>query len=543
MRLDRYVQRRDRGYFYFRQRMPSGLRDITGKQEIVVSLRTRCPREAAERAVFIYATVQSWLEEVDVSDTITPKHAMAIAEHWRRRMLDADLDRRIEGQPLPHPGLPPFRRDRTQDESARVMDQARRGDFEHAAGWVNEELTRQGVAIPSDSSGWRRAAYYLVRAQLQVMDDLQRRDDNSLGELPVHFGDAEAEQGSAGHTLSQALAGWKSERTRPPNTLLEYSKQVQRFIELHGDLPVTAINKQQVREFKEAIQRLPKARRGDDAKRTLPELIAKYNDSDVPRVVPTSVKKAVGVIHTVLGWCVREGILDDNPAANVRVPDARRGRSSRQPFSRDDLRAIFERSRVYRSDLRPYRGSGEAAYWIPVLALYTGARLGELGQLRVADFETSGKSIVVSIRDDGQRSVKTKSSLRRIPVHWRLIDLGLIERVEWLRSIGRHDLFPLLPTSGKRTARFSKWINMYLRDACGIDDPNKVFHSFRHTFKDACREMELPEGVHNALLGHADGSVGGLYGSGYSNRVLNEWLQKIEYPGLKVPPPEVITRL
>ena len=34
---------------------------------------------------------------------------------------------------------------------------------------------------------------------------------------------------------------------------------------------------------------------------------------------------------------------------------------------------------------RPEGGQGEAAFWLPLLALFTGARLGELAGLRVSD--------------------------------------------------------------------------------------------------------------------------------------------------------------
>lgn len=65
----------------------------------------------------------------------------------------------------------------------------------------------------------------------------------------------------------------------------------------------------------------------------------------------------------------------------------------------------------------------------------------------------------------------------------------------------------------------------------GITDRRKVFHSFRHTFKDACRRARIPEAVHDALTGHASGSVGRRYGSGQPVEVLAEAVAKLGYSG------------
>jgi hypothetical protein len=46
-------------------------------------------------------------------------------------------------------------------------------------------------------------------------------------------------------------------------------------------------------------------------------------------------------------------------------------------------------------------------------------------------------------------------------------------------------------------------------------DPRKVFHSFRHAFKDACRACGIHEEISDALTGHSGGGVGRTYGGQY----------------------------
>jgi len=60
----------------------------------------------------------------------------------------------------------------------------------------------------------------------------------------------------------------------------------------------------------------------------------------------------------------------------------------------------------------------------------------------------------------------------------------------------------------------------------------EVLHSARHTVKDQLRAAQVPVAVQNAILGHADGSVGESYGTGYPARVLLEAVSKIQYRGL-----------
>src|SRR5437763_17084651 len=64
--------------------------------------------------------------------------------------------------------------------------------------------------------------------------------------------------------------------------------------------------------------------------------------------------------------------------------------------------------------------------------------------------------------------------------------------------------------SGQITGNWSKWWARYTADL-GITNPRKVFHSFRHTFKRACRAARIEEELHDALTGHTSASVGRRY--------------------------------
>ena len=78
----------------------------------------------------------------------------------------------------------------------------------------------------------------------------------------------------------------------------------------------------------------------------------------------------------------------------------------------------------------------------------------------------------------------------------------------------------------------SAWAQWWGRhaDALRVSDRRKVFHSFRHGFKDAARAV-MPEEHHDAITGHSNGSVGRGYGRGVPLRVLAESMAKVTFAG------------
>ena len=212
---------------------------------------------------------------------------------------------------------------------------------------------------------------------------------------------------------------------------------------------------------------------------------------------------------------------------------------ARLPYDTEDLKLILG-SRLYTQKERPKGGAGDTAVWLPLLAMFTGARLEELGQLRLDDIKHyEGDDRYIEIGDLGEgQVVKTESSRRRVPIHSRLIDAGLLRYHKKLEEKEEALLFPLLKTDckGSLTGNWSKWWGRYAREQIGIADERKVFHSFRHAFKDICREVGIFEEVHDALSGHVNGGVGWHYGSGrYLLKPLFEAMRRINYAGVEIP--------
>ncbi len=204
---------------------------------------------------------------------------------------------------------------------------------------------------------------------------------------------------------------------------------------------------------------------------------------------------------------------------------------NRVSFDRDALIALFS-GPVHASGARPKGGGGEAAFWLPILAVATGARLEELAQLRVTDIDcrsVPGACILDILTRDDEGRVKSDSSRRRVPLHPIVVDhLAFSAYLDTLPRTGM--LFPNLkaPVGGhNRSGNWSKWFGRYRRTIPETAGPKTVFHSLRHTFKDLCREALIQQEVHDRLTGHAPQNVGGTYGMGHPDAVLFTEISKL----------------
>lgn len=260
---------------------------------------------------------------------------------------------------------------------------------------------------------------------------------------------------------------------------------------------------------------------------------------------PQNVNMHLASLIKLLNYAVRLDLINTNEASGltVKAPSSEKARRS---FDLPALKSIFS-SPIYTVGHRPKGGGGDASYWLPLLALFTGARLEELCQSHPDDvmqvpYHDGGSEAsawVIRITDEGEgQGLKNAGSRRRVPLHPELERLGFVEYVQQAKDEGRKRIFhKLIPSiDGKEGGNFSKWFGRYLRDACNVADKRMVFHSFRHLFKEVLREVEIPKEINDALTGHESGDVGDKYGGdAYPLRPLVNAIKRYKVPGLALP--------
>jgi integrase len=233
------------------------------------------------------------------------------------------------------------------------------------------------------------------------------------------------------------------------------------------------------------------------------------------------------------------------------------GRSKRKGWTIAELGTLFGDPVFSQYRIPPeFKAGADAAYWVPVLGLFTGARISELCQLRTADVVSVGREdgagsmpfIAIQSDEDADgaddaeaKSVKTEAGNRLVPVHPTLVDLGFLEYVEAIRKAGAVQLFPAVKVPAKYTAGtyFSTWFGQF-KTGHGFGRW-KDFHAFRHTVRTRLSVARVPEPAIDILAGHESGAGRGSTG----RQTYTHWEDhpaelaaegaKLTYPGLSLP--------
>lgn len=175
------------------------------------------------------------------------------------------------------------------------------------------------------------------------------------------------------------------------------------------------------------------------------------------------------------------------------------------PFTEDELSRLFH-SEAYRNNLfkKP------SHYWLPLLGLYTGARLEELAGLHLSAFTYRDEIPAILLSDvETTDGGKNEFAPRYVPIHRELIDAGLLIYVEFLKQRGFERLFPDIGEAvrdgyGKRaTVDFTEY-----RRSVGVGKSKgarsrQVFHSFRSTLAVQFYHAGIDGDLSRRLTGHA----------------------------------------
>jgi integrase len=417
------------------------------------------------------------------------------------------------------------------------------GDIAAVEDHIGEALDAFSIDLDRKSHAYPKLGIEVLRAYVRALQDIEKRNAGEPVPTPAALA---APNVAASGTLLEAFEGWKKERERPEGTLREYGRAIDLFIQLHGNLRILEMKRSHARTFREALQLVPRSRKGPLLRASLPEL-SEYGraHSAVQKVAPGTVNKQLGAVQAVAGWGRHNGLVPEDapwsdPFEEMRLEEEQ---SQREPFDGRDLQTIFDAPLFMEHKKLPVGAKGDAGIWLPLLALFAGARQAEYAGLRAADIredEDTGVPLMWFIRDTkAGRRLKTKSSERVVPVHPQLVNLGFLKYVAARRKEGDQAwLFPTVAPDRKGALRaWSKWWGRYLRTHVGVKDRNKVYHSFRHGFQDALRQTPDEE-LRDALAGRSSGkSVSRTYGAKemvrrWGVKALMNAIDKIEYAGL-----------
>ena len=314
--------------------------------------------------------------------------------------------------------------------------------------------------------------------------------------------------------LSEAFSEYKAEALRANRWRIqtEYENSIcnRVMIELIGDIPVDQLTLELCRQYRDSLLKYPLQRSKTGCLSATPITVLLNGEQDYKTLSLTTVNNHLRKSSSFLNWIRDQGYSVPNPLSRMKVKQTRTRKACRLPFTDNDLRAIFTTPLF-----NAHRYSQDYQLWLPLLGLYTGARLEELCQLHIKDLRLNEPipHICIDDRFSGQK-LKSESSRRQIPIHPQLLDLGFAEFVTQKHKAGQSMLFGyLVPQRNNYGHQPSKWFGRY-RNRIGITDNRKVFHSFRHTLAERLRQKRVHDYEIKAILGHSTGSIThDIYGS------------------------------
>ncbi len=320
-----------------------------------------------------------------------------------------------------------------------------------------------------------------------------------------------------------ALKKWETK------TVVENRTVFNLLVRILGDVPFASLKYPELRGYKQTLLKLPpnlnKVARYRD--KTIEEILAMDN---VEGMAVNTINRHLVRTASLFKWAQKHGYTDVNYAEGHTVGKDKKPSEERHAFEFHELKLLFE-SQEYRNGFEEaYR------YWVPLIGLYSGARLEEICQLYIEDIRVDGEIYFFDINDNHDKKLKNKNATRKVPIHPKLIELGFIEYVRNLKLASEQRVFPELKRARDGYGQIpSKWFARY-RERCGITEKGKVFHSFRHTFINHLKQKNVPIDKVAALVGHEDQSMtSGRYGKQYSVEILLEVVKCVEFE-LELPP-------
>ena len=528
--------------YYLRRVIPKDLQAHYGKREILKSLRTPDRREAERRCRAEGCRLDEEFQAARAAIADAAAHPPRTYTDPRTVTGEPPVSAEVASQPVDIPAHAAVLLARIRHDHAQAVVkgadavQAQRNRLETTL-WIDEEVLA-GREPPAHPVGFYEAQRDAIRAFLRGDGSVQYEDATRVNSAsPRGRTRAAGASGKAPESLLGLVDKWAVERKPAKQTIQVQERTVRRFTEATGIAAPRRITPDHVLLFKD-------------------KLLADGLD-------PKTVNLNLSNLGTLLNFGVKNRFLADNAAAGIRVERSKAPKEARIPFNQEALNKIFS-CPVYSSGERPKSAGGEAAYWLPLLALFTGARLEELAQLAPDDvreetyYSTAGKerrAWVIHITDRGQgQGLKNSGSRRQVPVHAELVRLGFIKCVQARSAAGpggqqsragQHRIFDLrVDPLGREGSYWGKWFAKYLRTVIGITDKRMVFHSFRHTFKHWARWAGITEEVSDALTGHSDGRVSRAYGDVlYPLGPLVEAMKKYRVPGITLPKPPATSKL
>ncbi len=231
------------------------------------------------------------------------------------------------------------------------------------------------------------------------------------------------------------------------------------------------------------------------------------------RTARTVDNNYLAAANSIFGWAAEHKHIPRNPFKDVKVTVPRAIRLREKAFRPDEYRRVLKAALAITETDTPDKA---AKRWVPWLCAYTGARPGEIAQLRASDvIQEDG---IWALRITPEAGPVKGREPRVVPLHDDLIERGFLD------FVAKHGSGPLFYNADKRgqetsltkrkkprsvqaRQRLAAWVRGLGVGGNGLSP----LHGWRHTFKRRAARAGIEPGMRDAIVGHSPRTVADEY--------------------------------
>lgn len=526
------------------------------------SLGTSDPRIAERRARQEFEALQRHWDELEAGQgNDTPRDPAAVAVSVGYDAMLSAMEERRKAWPRTDAEY----EERLAQREADLRRYTRRLQDGDTADWeavADRAIAQRGLAIAKDSNTYAAFVQAIAEASIDAMGVFTRRAAGELDAMPrtavVRDAKAkEAQEAQPGETLLELFDAWGAEMLskgeKRADTVNQDRKVIEQFAAFVGKKrAIDSITPVEIADYRDTLRNLPPKWMSKRELRGLDMRAAalKARELECEQTAYTTVNKHLSTISPLYKWIAAKpkwaGLR--NPCSGLFHAKVK-GKNRRPSFHTDTLNRMLSSPLFtgFLSDGQEHVPGNLHAddwrRWIPLGAMFTGARIGEIAQLRIGDVRKERGVWFVRIRHAAKQGLSTKSGESRpAAVHPMLERIGFVAFRERQLQKANGDLTaPLFPElepnqRGQISGTPSRWWRGYLQ-AIGVKDgaDGQGAHSFRHTLSDRLRsEAELLDNQIAVCLGHSVKSTTGGYGelSQGTVNMLSGWMNAVRFDGV-----------
>ena len=279
------------------------------------------------------------------------------------------------------------------------------------------------------------------------------------------------------------------------------------------DANIASIKREHMLDFRDnVVRKLPTKRNTDPALKgkSIEELL---NMSHTNCLSVKTVNDYFSLYHTFFSWFIltdEEKIIKTNPVRKLQLKDEQQAHEKRAPYSEDDIERVLKGFVNIKDSTPKQKIRKEQLEWIILVAMLEATRMKETCQIFVDDIFTVGGIPCIDINKNHEtKYLKNAASKRTIPIHPLLIRLGFLgyclamKENEDSSTNNPNLLFPAM-TFSKQHGYTKNLKNFYgdFNRAFVTKDPQKSFHSYRHSVISTLINMGIPIFHVQCLAGH-----------------------------------------